>query len=356
MRQRLSGIRRDVSEQLTTERLGGVFGAERTHANVEYPISATEWAETDTVVELPRVSVAVEVKGHRLTDAGRAADPARVRKKFGELITDPLFQSDRTRNALVSAAAFRDRRSKAPIYLAPADHVLRVVVLLDRVDPFVGAAAAARMDAADGDDGYAWIVSLADLLMVTDLLTRPAELYFYIKTRCEQTAAGSPRIISESDALGAWLQSREGAWDAPKDVVFMLEDSSQVVNEYFTRLEMHTRHPERIDAPAVPSTFIPPVVLAALDRMLQANDGDWATAAEAVGAVRPASWAIVDRDVVRRGLAPRTRNQRKTMAAAMRGRRLGDGLTLKLGKDDAISVADGVVTLTVATVATDAPD
>jgi hypothetical protein len=283
-----------------------------------------------------------------LTDAGRAADPARVRKKFEELITDPLHQSDRTRNALLSAAAFRNQRTKATIDLAQADHVLRVVVLLDRVDPFAGAAAA-QMNAADGDDGYAWIVSLADLLMVTDLLTRPAELYSYIKARCEQTAAGSPRIISESDALGAWLRSREGAWDAPEDVVFMLEESSEAINEYFTRLEMHNRHPESIDAPVAPSTFIPPVALAALDRLLQANDGNWAMGAEAVGAVKPRFWAIVDRDVVRLRLTPRTRNQRKTTAAAVRGRRLGSGLIFRLGTDDAISVADGVVTLTVAT-------
>ncbi len=349
LRKRLSDIRRDVSEQLTAEKLGGVFGTERTHLNAEYQISAAEWAETDTVVELPRVSIAVEAKAHRMTDAGRAAHPARVRKKFGELITDPLHQSDRTRNALLSDAAFRNKRTKAAIDLAPAEHVLRVVVTLDRVDPFAGAAAAAGRDLADGDDGYAWIVSLADLLMVTDLLTRPTELYTYIKTRCEQTAAGSPRIISESDALGAWLQSREGAWDAPEDVVFMLEDSSEAINEYFTRLEMHNRHPEHIDAPVAPSTFIPPVVLAALDRLLQANDGNWATGADAVGAVKPRFWAIVDRDVVRLQLAPRTRNQRKTTAAAMRGRRLRDGLILRLGTDDAISVAYGVVTLTVAT-------
>jgi hypothetical protein len=141
LRQRLSGIRRDVSEQLTAERLAAVFDAERTHPNAEYQISAAEWAEADTVVELPRVSVAVEAKGHRMTDAGRAAHPARVRKKFEELITDPLRQSDRTRNALLSAAAFRDQRTKAAIDLAPAEHVLRVVVLLDRVDPFAGAAA-----------------------------------------------------------------------------------------------------------------------------------------------------------------------------------------------------------------------
>ncbi len=350
LRKRLSDIRRDVSEQLTAERLAGVFGTERTHLNAEYQISAADWAETDTVVELPRVSIAVEAKGHRMTDAGRAADPARVRKKFGELITDPLYQSDRTRSALLSAAAFRNQRTKAAINLAPAEHVLRVVVLLDRVDPFAGAAAAAAAakDLADGDDGYAWIVPLTDLLMVTDLLNRPPELYSYIKTRCEQTAAGSPRIISESDALGAWLRSREGAWDAPEDVAFMLEDSSEAINEYFTRLEMHNRHLELIDAPVAPSTFIPPVVLAALDRLLQANDCNWATAANAVGAVKPRFWAIVDRDVVRLRLPPRTRNQRKTTATAMRGRRLGDGLILRLGTDDAILVADGVVTLTVA--------
>jgi hypothetical protein len=185
--------------------------------------------------------------------------------------------------------------------------------------------------------------------MVTDLLTRPPELYSYIKTRCEQTAKGSPRIISESDALGAWLRSREGAWDAPEGVVFMLEDSSEAINEYFTRLEMHNRYPEHIDAPVAPSTFIPPVVIGALDRLLKSNDGNWAAAAEAVGAVKPRSWTVVERDVIRLRLAPRTRNQRKAAAAAVRGRRLGHGLMLKLGTDDAISVADGVVTLTVST-------
>lgn len=73
-----------------------------------------QWAEADAVVDLPAVQIVVEAKGHRLTDLGRAANPARVRTKFDELVTEPLRQSARARTALLSGAACRQRRTNVP--------------------------------------------------------------------------------------------------------------------------------------------------------------------------------------------------------------------------------------------------
>lgn len=217
--------------------------------------------------------------------------------------------------------------------------------MLERVDPF---SSEATYDSGrdDEDDRHVWIVCLTDLLMVTDILTSPAELYAYIRTRCEQTAAGSPRIVTESDALGAWLKSREGVWPAPEGTVFMLEASSDAINAYFTALEMHNRYPARIETPTAPSTQIPLAVLQTLGRLLDAGAIEWAEAADRVCAVQPASWRIVQRDIARRSVTPRTRNQRRAIAAAVRGRRVGDNLTIRLGAVDEISTAGGV-TLTV---------
>jgi hypothetical protein len=127
----------------------------------------------------------------------------------------------------------------------------------------------------------------------------------------------------------------------------MLEASSDAINAYFTALEMHNRHPARIETPTAPSTQIPLAVLQTLGRLLDAGATEWAEAADSVCAVQPASWRIVQRDIARRSATPRTRNQRRAIAAAARGRRVGDHLTIRLGAVDEISTTGGV-TLTVA--------
>jgi hypothetical protein len=345
LRTRLTKSRSKVTETMTGEIFARTFGASRTYLNLKYQVAEDEWAETDAVVDLPAVQIAVEAKGHRLTDPGRAADPARVRTKFDELVTEPLHQSARARTALLRGSACRQGRAQTPVRLGTPEQVLRCVVMLERVDPFTGEAAHGRKT-TDEDDRFVWIVCLADLLMVTDVLTSPTELHAYIRTRCEQTAAGSPRIITESDALGAWLRSREGAWPAPDDAIFFLEASGEAINDYFTQLEMHNRYPEHVGQPTAPSTQIPLAVLASLGRLLEAGAPDWASAAEAVCAVKPERWRIIDRDRSRRSQAPRSRTQRKAAAAAERGRRLSDELMVKPGVVDEIE-KNGTITLTV---------
>jgi hypothetical protein len=222
------------------------------------------------------------------------------------------------------------------------------VILLDRVDPFV--TNAAKGQSAQEID--AWIVSLADLLAVVEILRDPAELYSYIKMRSEQTAQGSPVIIMESDALGAWLKTREGAWTAPPETVLHLAYSSDQINAYFTQQEMHTRHPDLIRATVNrPTTGVPPTILDCLNRLLARKDPAWPTVTHAVGAVKPSNWRVVQRDIDRGLRSSLNRTDRRALQAAARGRNLG-ALVVKTGDRDAAEVDGSTVTLTYAASAT----
>lgn len=340
LRQRLSAERVRTVEALTTEALGHVFGQARVHAAIEYELPTGDWAETDTLIDVAASQIVVEAKGYRLTDPGRSGDAARVRTKYKQLVTEPLTQSARARSALLHGTQLRVKRTQRPLPDRAPTSVNRCIVTLDRVDPFHAEPQtpfpSSSTDPVDPKD--AWIVCLADLLMVTAVLRSPAELFAYIEVRAAQTAAGSPRISMESDALGAWLETREGVWPVEEGAMFMLEYSSEAINTYFTQDEMHTRYPDQVEAPQRPRSGIPDAVLDALTRLLDNEDPRWETAASAVGTVDHSRWRMLNRDFERLQTAPRTRSQRKAREAAKRGRRMSQNLTVLPALEDAIEI------------------
>jgi hypothetical protein len=317
LRQRLSRARAATTERLTAQVLAGVYGAERVMRNLEYCEADGRWIETDVVVDLGAAAVIVEAKSQRLTPQGRSAAAGRVRTKVDEFLVRPLSQTSRARAALLEGACIRTQRGDVRS-LKPSV-VRRLIVNLDRVDPFVTHArslvSAARYEThALATD--AWIVSLADLLAVTHLLRTSTELWAYHGKRAAQTATGSPAVLMETDALGAWFRTREGAWPVKEGQLFQLAFSSEEINAYYNYRDFVSRGAE-VDEVPPPTSRIPDVVLSAMTSLV--DSADWAVAADAIGNVPPSEWDRFRRQMRRLASAPRTRHQRRALQAAERG-------------------------------------
>lgn len=337
-RQRLSRARASTTERLAARALADVYGEGRVISNLEYRETDGEWVETDVVVDLGAAAVIVEAKSQRLTPQGRAATAGRVRTKVDEFLMRPLSQTSRARSALLDGAEVRARRWE-PRLMRPSV-VRRLIVNLDRVDPFVANARSlvnstvAQAHAVETD---AWIISLADLLTATHLLRTPTELWAYHGKRVAQTATGSPVVFMETDALGAWIKTREGAWPTHEGHQFHLAFSSQVINDYYNYRDAVSRGAE-VDVVPRPASGIPGDVLRTMTAMI-ASVG-WAEAADAIANVPPRQWRRFTRDMRRLAVEPRNRNQRRSLRAVKRGIQYGakPPVTIKPGGEPGLHV------------------
>jgi hypothetical protein len=340
-RQRLSRARAATTERLTAQALASVYGADRVIRNLEYCEADGSWIETDVVIDLGAAAVIVEAKSQRITPQGRSATAGRVRTKVEEFLVRPLSQTSRASCALLEGALVRARRRELP-RMKPSV-VRRLIVNLDRVDPFVTHAhrlVSAAVNDSDVLETDAWIVSLADLLTVTHLLRTSTELWAYHGKRAAQTATGSPVIFMESDALGAWIKSREGAWPTQEGQLFQLAFSSEEINAYYNYRDFVSRG-AGVEAVPPPTSCIPDEVLRTMTSLID-NDS-WAEAADAIANVPPAEWGRFRRDMQRLTATPRTRSQRRSLAAVERGIEYGKEprVIIKPGSDPHLEVATG---------------
>lgn len=331
LRDQFSKARANATEELTFQRLTEVFGQDRVVRGAVYNIGNNASAEADVVVDLPGAAIVVEAKAHRLTARGRAADPGRVRTKFRELVESPLAQSGRARDALLAGAEFKAPGGYGRIRTTPRTEVARVVITLDRVDPF----AAVARDGEPGGPGDVWMVSLTDFLAVMDLLDDPTAIYAYIQTRMAQTSAQSPQITMESDALGAWLRTREGVWPHLGGTAGRLAYTSDEVNDFFTRQEQHDRYPDRVPAPDRPTLAVPRPVLDLMRLELNRHNPLWPAAAKAIFSAHPKVWRPVHRDLARINNGAPTRDYRRAVRRAAAGRALTAGLHVAVADSDA---------------------
>jgi hypothetical protein len=265
-----------VTEELVAGSLARVFGATRTLGSVYY--AAEGRPDVDCVVELPGDALIVECKAHLLTAAGRRGAPGRLSAKFDELITRPARQAARFEGYLRAGGPVFDRKGQSLSLQLDQDCVLpRVVVTYERVDPLAAhGPALAEANASDP----AWVVSLADFLMITDLLSSPSMFWHYTIARWRQSQKGSLIVNSEADMLGLFLSSK----DTFGTLIHQLDTkpqiavgpSAQFINNYYTAGMATAPEPKK------PTVAIPQPVIEALDNLLWAGNDRWAHMVEAV--------------------------------------------------------------------------
>ncbi len=211
--------------------------------------------------------------------------------------------------------------------------ILPVTVTLDRMDPF---SAYLSFAADDADGQRSWIVSLADLLLLAEVLPTPSDFVAYLMKR-RAMLKEEVMVFVEADALGAWCEDRlssiRNITDAQGTVLArMVSNTSDWMNDYFTAQavaeldgeeQIHDHLPHHPRATEKPNTGIPESVWLALDAMLERNDPNWLHASTAAVAVTPKSWNVVTRLLAAAaGTKSLGRNKSKQM------RRAADGLTI----------------------------
>jgi hypothetical protein len=138
--------------------------------------------EIDVLVALEWPLI-IEAKAHGLTPSGRRGAPGRVERVVSEVIEKALQQTRRAVTYVVEEGqrAFAVKQGAATIGLLP-DRIVgatEIIVTFERIDPLAMQGPATVGQAARS----VWVVSIADLLMVADILNVPSELHHYARTR-----------------------------------------------------------------------------------------------------------------------------------------------------------------------------
>jgi hypothetical protein len=280
-----NGVRRyrDHREQghqrLVATALREVFPPEIVHESQHYEDEILGPGEVDALVsaEWPLI---VEAKAHGLTEPGRRGAPSRVERVAGDVVAKALQQTERATKYVIE----RRRREfhaqgalSRPILPETITGTTEIVVTFERFDPI----AMLGLAVVNHEPRPVWIVGLADLLMVCEVLDHPTEFHHYCRTRADTSVTG-PAVYVESDAVGGYLVNRLRI-PRQDDQMVILGYSSDSVNAYFTGKELGHEATR-------PRTGVPSDVLAALDMLLQVNTGLWVRAADAVMHTQSDSW------------------------------------------------------------------
>ncbi|AMT70344.1 hypothetical protein [Mycobacteroides immunogenum] len=333
--QKFDKARQSTAERLPADVLAEVFGEDRLHVNVTYPDKESD-AEADIVVCLPGANLIVECKGGRITAAARRGAPKRVEKHAEEMITKAADQNLRTAAAIRAGATLNDSKGRV-LPVQTDDLNLAVICTFDRIDPFNTYLGHPQNDSLKD---RSWTVTLADLLLIADVLPDPSEFFAYIRRRVEMVRADSHRVIVEADALGAWCQDR---FNSSKPVIpggfTLIDKTSDLINDYFTI------PPDYIadeDVPR-PQSGVPLEILGALGRLLNRNDPEWVKRTEQGFSIHPSEWRIFNR---RLALAVNPamvtgRTARKHLAQAQRGFIVAGMLPVKINVDAPVEGSEG---------------
>ncbi|WP_027930126.1 NERD domain-containing protein [Amycolatopsis thermoflava] len=319
--------RQDACEELAHQALLEVFGAEHVHRSATYPADGQR-PDVDVLVATPGGSIVVEAKAGRFTDPARRGAPERVRKKSREFIDKALDQNARTIRHLQQGAEDLRDKDKRPLTIPNAPHITSVIVMLDRVDPFATHLPDGGKRGDIPADGT-WLVNLADLLMVADILRHPAEFYAYAELRARINKLGGPTILVETEALGLWCEKRIQAVRPGEGEVMTLSTTSQLMNDYYTRDSDDPDQPS-----SRPTSGVPAEVLEALTNVMEQRPGHWHSLTVEALSVPPTRWSPLVKALKTARAERQSRKGRKHVRRASTGLRLTDNLTVCIVDDN----------------------
>jgi hypothetical protein len=321
--QKFDTARQSAAEDLTANLLEEVFGREYVFRNVTYPDTESD-AESDTIVALPGVVLLVETKGGRFSAPGRRAAPLRVEKHAKELVEAAADQNQRTANVIANDKPMRDKGGRI-VPTQPTDAVVPIIVTLDRVDPFSTFLGQPRDGAQEERN---WVLNLADLVMLADVLSSPEEFVGYAMKRL-QMVRDHVRVFVEADCLGNWCEDRTARVTELSDSfgrsIRMVSETAEGMNDYFTQETIDAIDPEagrQRRRVLKPSAGIPTQVLDALRAERASGSRQWPALVDHVAHVAPKAWRPVERLLAalsRRGGRAPTRQLTKSIRRAESG-------------------------------------
>ena len=267
-------------QRLVAATFAEVFPAGTVYESQHYDDDDRGHGEIDALVTC-NWPLIVEAKAHGLTDSGRRGAPLRVERVAGDVVDTALQQTERASTYIVDhqGREFSPVEGAATETLLPSEvaGVTEIIVTFERIDPLamLGTGVVGR------ESRPVWIVSIADFLMVCELLDQPAELHHYARTRAN-TMPDGPIVYVEADAVGGYLINRLQI-TGPRDHLVMLGYSSEAPNAYFTAIELG-------HLASKPTTGAERDVLSALALTISDDTGLWSRAVEEVMSAEPDAW------------------------------------------------------------------
>lgn len=284
IKKRYLAARDSATEQITSSTLQLLFGKQNVIKGAQY--DAPGRPDVDCIVIVPGDVMLVECKAHLMTAAGRRGAPGRLATKFDELVVKPSFQAARAAHHIASGNPISAKgRRLAPLEISEVSLLPRIVITHERVDPF---GTYRSEQPSSGQPSPSWIVPLADLMAVADLIRSPSAFWHYATQRYRQSQ--DPRLVAfnEMDLLGLFLS------DLPRfesltnltlaaDQRVSIGPCGHSINNHYTSM--------RANAASVrPGVPLPMEVLSALDQILNSGDPTWSSLVELVMAEPLQTW------------------------------------------------------------------
>ncbi|GGN37589.1 hypothetical protein FHR83_006377 [Actinoplanes campanulatus] len=284
IKKRYLAARDTTTEKIASSTLQRLFGKDRVFRSAQY--DAPGRPDVDCLVVLPGDAILVECKAHLLTAAGRRGAPGRLATKFEELVVKPSFQADRAaRHILSGKPVFTSGRKVIPVTANEASLLPRVVITYERVDPF-STYRGARPEVEQ--PAPSWIIPLADLMVIADLIQSPAAFWYYVSHRYRQSQDPRLVVFNEIDLLELFLVDlpRFESLTSPSlsaDERVLIGPCGYSINNYYASMAPDA-------ARRRPGLPLPAEVLSALDRNLAVGDPAWRFIVEAVLAEPSKTW------------------------------------------------------------------
>jgi hypothetical protein len=228
--------------------------------------------EIDGLVVYDDVAIVVEAKGMQLSLPARRGDVRRMRRDLRDITVawdqaqrDIRFLRSREEVDFVDGTGRRVR--------VRGGRIRRIYVVLPTLHPLTNWSLDHRDLVACGvlpADAYPWLVSVTDMRIVTESISRPAELIAYLEWRAAVLAADRLIVPDETELFGTFLWGADvSAMQHPEGTKALVMDMQVDFDDYHRKLASGER-----DA-RPPAKRMPPLVGTYLDHMERERQAGW---------------------------------------------------------------------------------
>jgi hypothetical protein len=243
--------------------------------------SASDESDLDGLVVVDDFTLRLQGKAGRVHAPTRRGAPARMKQNLAELIKEAARQHEALAAALDQEGADAIGLGEHREALDRSPFQIEIIVTLDDVTVWsTHSHELQEIDVLPRARPIPWILSLADLMAVTDLL-QGAQLLHYLTRRLRLEAIGKIVAHDELDWVGYYIDRGlyfEGMFDGEERISqFRLLSFTEPIDAwYFSREGLRT-----VPAPK-PTQAIPPNVAALISRLEQKRPAHWTIGAMAL--------------------------------------------------------------------------
>ncbi len=242
--------------------------------------SASDGSDLDGLVAVDDFTLRLQGKAGRIHAPTRRGAPARMKQNLAELIKEAARQHEALATALDQEGADSIGLKKYREVLQESPFQIEIIVTLDDVTVWsTHSHELQEIDVLPRDRPIPWILSLADLMAVTDLL-EGAQLLHYLTRRLRLEAIGKIVAHDELDWVGYYIDRGlyfEGMFDGEDQLSqFRLLSFTEPIDAWYS-----TREGLRTVPAPKPVQPVPPNLATLIRRLEQKRPKHWTIGAMA---------------------------------------------------------------------------